>query len=72
MNKLPRTANTIQIYLGVGMIYRSGHTLATARRMEDDGPMSIEQISNARREAEYVARRNGVKEPLLQLWKVMH
>lgn len=72
MNKLPRTADSVRIHMGIGMIYRSEHMLATARRMEDDGPMSVEQVSNARREAEYVARRNGVKEPLLQLWKVMH
>lgn len=32
--------------------------------------MTVQQASNARREAEYVARRNGVKEPRLQLWCV--
>lgn len=48
----------------------AGRTLVTARRHEDDGPMSVEQAANARREAEYVARRNGIKEPLLQLWKI--
>ncbi|WP_043530401.1 hypothetical protein [Litchfieldella xinjiangensis] len=45
-------------------------TVVTSRREEDDGPMSTEQAANARREAEYVARRNGIKAPLLQLWKV--
>jgi len=54
------------------MIYPSGHTTATARRQDDEGPLSVKQAANARREAEYVARRNGIKEPLLQLWKVMH
>lgn len=33
-------------------------------------PMSVQQAKNARREAEYVAKRNGVKEALLQLWRV--
>lgn len=48
----------------------AGRTIVTARREPDEGPMSVEQAANARREAEYVARRNGIKEPLLQLWKV--
>ncbi|MBS9405235.1 hypothetical protein KG088_16585 [Halomonas sp. TRM85114] len=46
------------------------HKIAASRRQPDDGPMTIEQTVNARREAEYVARRNGIKEPLLQLWQI--
>ncbi|QJQ93943.1 MULTISPECIES: hypothetical protein [Halomonadaceae] len=41
-----------------------------ARRVLDSGPASIQQVENARREAEYVQRRNGQKPPLLQLWRV--
>ncbi|WP_136066816.1 hypothetical protein [Modicisalibacter radicis] len=70
MDKLQRTTETVPARLG--MIYKSGHAIATARRLDDEGPLSVEQAANARREAEYVARRNGIKEPLLQLWKVMH
>jgi len=72
MDKLQRTTETAQPHLAIGMIYKAGHTIATARRQDDEGPLSVEQAANARREAEYVARRNGIKEPLLQLWKVMH
>ena len=32
--------------------------------------VSVEQWSNRRREADYVAKRNGVKAPLLTLWRV--
>lgn len=32
-------------------------------------PISVEQARNAKREAEYVARRNGIKPPLLQIWR---
>ena len=71
MDKLQRMTETAH-HPGVGMIYSSGHAAATARRQDDEGPLSVEQAANARREAEYVARRNGIKEPLLQLWKVMH
>lgn len=72
MDKLHRTVQVAHRPLGFDMIHASGHTLATARRQDDEGPLSVEQAANARREAEYVARRNGIKEPLLQLWKVMH
>ncbi|MEC9483675.1 MAG: hypothetical protein UMU75_10210 [Halomonas sp.] len=73
MNKAQQMANSVRTRLGIGSLSRTDHTIATARRnAEDDGPMSVEQAANARREAEYVARRNGVKEPLLQLWKVVH
>lgn len=44
--------------------------IASSRREEDDGPMTVEQAANARREVEYLARRNGLKEPLLQIWTV--
>lgn len=72
MDKALRTSHSIRTWLGIDKISRSDHSIATARRSLDDGPMSVEQAANARREAEYVARRNGVKEPLLQLWKVVH
>ncbi|MEA3251748.1 MAG: hypothetical protein U9Q35_09300 [Pseudomonadota bacterium] len=72
MDKLQRTTETAHHHPSIGIIYPSGHTTATARRQDDEGPLSVEQAANARREAEYVARRNGIKEPLLQLWKVMH
>ncbi|MDW5376545.1 hypothetical protein R6258_06390 [Halomonas sp. HP20-15] len=72
MDKQQSTTETAHPHSGIGMIYKTGHTIATARRQDDEGPLSVEQAANARREAEYVARRNGVKEPLLQLWKVMH
>jgi hypothetical protein len=42
---------------------------AASRRSVEDKPMSVQDTLNARREANYVARRNGVKEPLLQLWE---
>ncbi|WP_043530429.1 hypothetical protein [Litchfieldella xinjiangensis] len=48
----------------------AGQRLIWRRRTEDDKPMSVGETANARREAEYVARRNGLKAPLLQLWKV--
>ncbi|MBZ9556920.1 MULTISPECIES: hypothetical protein [Modicisalibacter] len=72
MNKLQQAPATLGPHIGPAQAYTAEHTIATTRRDEDDGPMSLEQAANARREAEYIARRNGVKEPLLQLWKVMH
>lgn len=47
-----------------------GRAIAVVQRQLDEGPMSVVQAANARRDAEYLARRNGLKEPLLQLWKV--
>lgn len=47
-----------------------GRRLIWRRRTQHDKPMSVQDSMNARRESEYVARRNGVKAPLLQLWKV--
>ncbi|MCD6006867.1 hypothetical protein [Halomonas sp. IOP_31] len=41
-----------------------------SRQDDDDKPLSVQDALNARRESEYVARRNGVKEPRLQLWKI--
>lgn len=58
----------------VADLVKSGQRLRwlrpAARRTEADKPLSVADAANARREAEYVARRNGVKAPLLQLWKV--
>lgn len=55
-------------------LIRSGKRLiwrqAAARYTEQDKAMSVTEMRNARREAEYVQRRNGVKEARLQLWKV--
>ncbi|EPC01545.1 hypothetical protein L861_16875 [Litchfieldella anticariensis FP35 = DSM 16096] len=59
-----------RFHLGVVRASWTGRTIITARREPDEGPMSVEQAANARREAEYVARRNGIKEPLLQIWKI--
>ncbi|MGJ7458966.1 hypothetical protein ACR80S_03660 [Halomonas sp. MA07-2] len=47
-----------------------GRAIAVVQRQPDEGPMSVIHAANARRDAEYLARRNGLKEPLLQLWKV--
>ncbi|MEC9482284.1 MAG: hypothetical protein UMU75_03030 [Halomonas sp.] len=71
MDKTHRTADTARARLGVGTIYRTEPVVAMTRR-KDEGPMSVSQAANARREVEYVARRNGLKEPLLQLWKILH
>ncbi|MBB3189041.1 hypothetical protein [Halomonas cerina] len=48
----------------------TAHRMAATRRDQDDGPMTVEQAANARRAVEYLARRNGLKAPLLQIWKV--
>jgi hypothetical protein len=37
---------------------------------EYEAPVSLQQVEQARRAAEYQARREGVKAPLLQVWKV--
>lgn len=47
------------------------HRIASQRPLDDEiATLSERQLANAQREAEYVARRNGVKQPLLQIWKV--
>lgn len=49
----------------------STHRTSSRQGLEEGfDTTSEEQLANARREAEYVARRNGVKQPLLQIWKV--
>lgn len=58
MNKMEETANIARTRVGISRV-----------RRKEEGPMSVEQAVNARRAAEYVARRSGIKEPLLQLWK---
>jgi hypothetical protein len=66
-----RTANAIaRAVLGSNRTRSEGRAIAVAQRQPNDGPMSVTQAANARRDAEYLARRNGLKEPLLQLWKV--
>ncbi len=72
MSRLQKSMERAQPHSDIGRVYKTGHAIAAARRQDDEGPLSVEQAANARREAEYVARRNGIKEPLLQLWKVMH
>ncbi len=42
---------------------------AISRRAIEDGPANTTEAANARREAEYVSRRNGLKPALLQIWK---
>lgn len=44
--------------------------IAPARRRPEDAPLTAQQASNARRYAEYVQRRQGIKAPLLQLRRV--
>jgi len=51
----------------VAHIVGRGQRLLWRRRTS---AISVQDARNARREAEYVARRNGQKEPLLQLWRV--
>ncbi|GGX98591.1 hypothetical protein GCM10007160_27680 [Litchfieldella qijiaojingensis] len=67
---IQHTADVDHFHQGIGRTHWAGRTIITARREPDEGPMSVEQAANARREAEYVARRNGIKEPLLQIWKI--
>lgn len=45
-------------------------TTPPARRTEQDKPMSVTELRNARRLADYIAKRQGVKEPLVQFWRV--
>ncbi|GHB15361.1 hypothetical protein [Modicisalibacter luteus] len=60
MNKVEQTVDTTRLRLGISQ-----------QRRKEDGPMSVEQAANLRRAAEYAARRSGIKEALLQLWKVI-
>lgn len=59
----------------VDLIRKQGQALVWRRRpvshrtQEEDGPATTVQMANDRREAEYISRRNGVKPPVLQLWK---
>lgn len=41
--------------------------IAPARRGQHDAPLTTQQAENARRYAEYVQRRQGIKAPLIQL-----
>lgn len=41
----------------------------TVYETEDDAPVSLVEAEQARRAAEYQARREGLKKPLLQVWK---
>lgn len=43
--------------------------VAVTRRTLEQGPASLRDTDNAKRHAEYVARRNGIKAPLLQIWR---
>lgn len=42
---------------------------APARRTAEHGPVDVRELKNARRLAIYIARRQGIAEPLLQLWR---
>jgi len=57
--------------LGIGpppIIRRPDNAIiAPARRTQEDGPLTALQAANARRYSEYIARRQGVKEPLVQI-----
>lgn len=55
-----QTAQVARFRLGIG------RPTEIARRAV---PCSVADVNNARREAEYVARRNGVKPALIQLWR---
>lgn len=41
--------------------------IAPARRGQHDAPLTAQQAANARRLAEYIQRRQGIKAPLIQL-----
>ncbi|TDX30794.1 hypothetical protein DFO67_10449 [Modicisalibacter xianhensis] len=60
-----KVADLIRKY-GKAIVWRSR---PATRRSVEDKPMSVQQSMNARREAEYVARRNGQKEALIQIWE---
>ncbi|KXS39190.1 MAG: hypothetical protein AWU55_616 [Halomonadaceae bacterium T82-2] len=47
----------------------TGRRLTVGLGDEETPTMTAAQRANARREAEYTARRKGVKAALLQLWK---
>ncbi|MCE8034584.1 hypothetical protein EKK97_13865 [Billgrantia tianxiuensis] len=57
----------------VADLVKSGQRLRwlrpAARRTAEDKPLSVAERENARREADYIARRNGVKPAHLQLWR---
>ena len=62
-----QSADTARGRLGIGMPSAFIEQLKRERRAQ---PMSVQQSMNARREASYVAKRNGVKAPLLEIWRV--
>ncbi len=47
----------------------TGRGTPPARRSADDGAMSVQEFDNARRYSEYVARVQGVREPLIRIWR---
>lgn len=63
-----QSAEIARYRLGIGTPDRAFVELLKRERRSQ--PMSVQQSMNARREAEYVSRRNGVKAPLLQVWEV--
>lgn len=44
--------------------------IAPARRRPEDAPLTAEQAANARRYADYIAKRQGIKEPIIQLRRI--
>ena len=45
-------------------------TRPPARRTSNDGALSVSQAKNARRLAQYVARRQGIEAPLINIWRM--
>jgi hypothetical protein len=43
--------------------------IAPARRTSNDGALSVSQAKNARRLAQYVAKRQGIEAPLINIWR---
>ncbi|WP_445157626.1 hypothetical protein [Halomonas sp. E14] len=68
-----RTADIARLRLGIGTvpIIRGPDcpVIAPARRKREDGPLTTQQADNARRYADYIARRQGIKAPLIRLFK---
>lgn len=72
MNRTHQSADSARFHPSLDMTATNGRMLIIDHPQRASRPMNVEQAANARREAEYVARRNGIKKPLLQLWKVGH
>ncbi|MCG7598391.1 hypothetical protein MHM84_01165 [Halomonas sp. McH1-25] len=67
MTMAQRVLRSVRVRLGT---HQTSFTNASNSDFEDEAPVSLRQAEQARREAEYQARREGAKAPLLQVWKV--